>query len=150
MDRSRIAALVSGAAITLIASTACSDAIAGEAAPAGDGPAAVAATTTTTDTPDPLDLDDFVATLKVTEKQCYGYGLGCDMTAEPTLEYVHDLETLENRTYSVTLTIAGDQSGPMITTVDATGTQYDVMPVFLTTAGPRVTPTAKVTDVEEY
>lgn len=156
MDRNRIAARLGGAATTviaLVAITACSNEIAGEATYEGDGPAAVAATpapTTTTEEPTPLDLDDFIATLKVTEKQCYGYGVGCNLTVEPNLEFVHDLEELEGRTFAVTLTISGDETGPVITTVDGTGDSYNAMPVFMMTSGSGVTPTAKVTDVREY
>jgi hypothetical protein len=155
MNRNRIAALLGRAAVALMtfaAVAACSNEITGEATPQRGDPVAAAATseTPTTTEPTPLDLDDFIATLKVTEKQCFGYGVGCNVTVQPTLEFVHDLEMLENRSYSVTLTISGDESGPVITTVDGTGESYNVMPVFLMTSGSGVTPKAKVTDVQEY
>ena len=94
----------------------------------------------TTPEPEPLDLDDFIVTLKVTDKQCFG-DIGCNVTVEPNLE---------NRTYSITLTISGDETGPVITTVDGTGTQYDLMPVMLSTRGSGVVPKAKITAVQEY
>jgi hypothetical protein len=157
MNRNHIAALMVAAAVvtaTGVAITAGSDEIAGSpvAARSAD-PVDVAAdpvpTTTTTRAPDPLDLDDFLVTLRVTDKQCFG-DVGCNVTVEPRLEYVHTIETLENRSYSVTLTISGDESGPVITTIDGTGESYDVMPVLLSTPRAGVAPKVKVTDVQEY
>lgn len=106
-------------------------------------------TTTTEPEPAPLAPGDFAVTLKVTDKQCFG-DIGCNVTVEPQLEYVHAADTLENRTFSVTITIAGDETGPIITTIDATGTEYSMMPVALMTRSSGVTPTGKVTDVQEY
>jgi hypothetical protein len=85
----------------------------------------------------------------VTDKQCFG-DVGCNVTVEPNLEYVHTLDTLENRTFSITLTISGDETGPVITTIDGTGTQYDMTPVPLSTRGPGIVPKAKITAVREY
>jgi hypothetical protein len=85
----------------------------------------------------------------VTDKQCFG-DVGCNVTVEPSIEYVHALDTLETRSYSITLTISGDETGPVVTTLDGTGAEYDVMPVLLSTRGTGVVPKAKVTDVQEY
>lgn len=154
MNRTRIAALLGAATVfaaVFAAVAAGPSEITGEPAAHTADALEVAAPPTTTTTPEmlPLDLDDFTATLKVTDKQCFG-SAGCSLTAEPLLECVHTANTLENRTFSVTLTITGDESGPIITTIDATGTEYSVMPVFLMTRGSGVAPTAKVTDVQEY
>jgi hypothetical protein len=156
MNRNRTSALVGVAAITMITLVAgCSNETAGESIPSGgDGLAAVAATTpptatTTTTEPTPLDLDDFIATLRITDKQCFG-DIGCNVTVEPSIEYVHSLDTLEGRSYSITLTISGDETGPVVTTIDGTGTEYDVTSVSLSTRATGVVPNAKVTDVQEY
>ena len=60
------------------------------------------------------------------------------------------LDVLENRSYSVTLEITGDESGPDITTIDGAGESLNVMPQLLLTPGPGVKPKATVTDVQEY
>lgn len=155
MNRNHLAALC-GAAAVVVAVAVTAVAVAGSAEVAGHpvtsaaAPLAVAtSTTTTTAEPDPLDLDDFVPTLRVTDKQCFG-SAGCNVTVEADLEYVHDLATLEDRTYSITLSITGDESGPVITTIDGTGDSYDLTPVLLSTTGPNVAPKATVTDVREY
>jgi hypothetical protein len=100
-------------------------------------------------TPDPLDLNDFTVDLKVTDKQCFG-SAGCNVTVEPNLTFVHAVDQLDGRSYSVTITITGDSSGPVITTISGTGQQYDIMPTLLSTNGPGVAPKGKVTAVEEY
>jgi hypothetical protein len=157
VNRNHLAALC-GAAALVVAVAVTAVGVAGSAEVAGHPVASAAdpfeaatgtATTTTTAEPDPLDLDDFVPTLRVTDKQCFG-SAGCNVTVEADLEYVHDLATLEDRTYSITLSITGDESGPVITTIDGTGDSYDLMPVLLSTTGPNVTPKATVTDVREY
>ncbi len=106
-------------------------------------------TTTTEPEPEPLAVDDFKATLRVTDKQCFG-SAGCNVTVEPNLEYLGTLDVLENRSYSVTLEITGDESGPVITTIDGAGESLNVMPQLLSTRGPGVKPKATVTDVQEY
>ena len=160
MNRNHIVALA-GAGVAavgvVVAVAAGSNEIAGSPTASNADPLGVAAnpaptTTTTTRTttePDPLDLDDFIATLKVTDKQCFG-DVGCNVTVAPRLEYVHALDTLENRSYSVTMTISGDETGPVITTIDGTGESYNMTPVFLSTRGPGVKPKVEVTDVQEY
>jgi hypothetical protein len=122
MNRNHIAALAGAAAVIVAASVAVAggpNEVAGRPTASTADPLGVAAnpapTTTTTREPAPLDLDDFIATLKVTDKQCFG-----------------------------------DESGPVITTIDGTGESYNLMPVLLSTRGPGVTPKVKVTDVQEY
>ena len=156
MNRNRIFALIGAvavvAAFATVAIVARPNEIAGKPTAHAAAPVDVVATTPaepTTVEPDPLDLDDFIAKLKVTDKQCFG-DVGCNVTVMPSLDYVHTIDTLENRSYSVTITISGDESGPVITTIDGTGESYNVMPVLLSTRGSGVTPKAKVTAVQEY
>jgi hypothetical protein len=143
----KILFLAAGAA--LLGLTGCSSAEAGQPMPASTTAWTPSTAVEATPEPTPLDLDDFITTLKVTDKQCFG-DVGCTVTVEPTLEYVHSLDTLENRSFSVTLTITGDESGPVITTIDGTGDSYNVTPVLMSTRGSSVVPKAKITDVQEY
>ncbi|HEY7597693.1 MAG TPA: hypothetical protein VH969_31420 [Actinophytocola sp.] len=154
MNRNRIFALIAVAvagAFVAVAIVVGPNQIAGRPTAHAADPVDVVATSAQppTDEPEPLDLDDFIASLKVTDKQCFG-DVGCNVTVEPRLEYVHAIDTLEDRSYSVTITISGDESGPVITTIDGTGESYNVAPVFLSTRGTGVTPKAKVTAVQEF
>jgi hypothetical protein len=85
--------------------------------------------------------------LRVVDKQCFG-DIGCHVTVEPELTYLGTLDTATFGTYSVTVAITGDESGEIITTLNVTGADYTVMPVFLSTVSSTVVPAATVTSVQ--
>jgi len=85
--------------------------------------------------------------LRVTDKQCFG-SAGCNVVVEPELTYSGMSDMSEFGSYSVTLSVTGDESGEVISTLRATGSDYSVMPIMLSTANSGVVPTAKVVSVQ--
>lgn len=90
---------------------------------------------------------DFELTLKTTEKQCFG-SAGCNVTVEPKLSYLSVTSLDPEKTLSITYEIHGDESGPVIETMELTDQDrltYD--PVSITTPGRLTKVTTKITDV---
>ena len=59
--------------------------------------------------------DDWKASLKIVDKQCYGYGLGCSIEAKVKLGYYGDSSTIpEDATIEVTYKIKGAKDGPVV------------------------------------
>lgn len=101
---------------------------------------------------DDITASDFLIELKTTAKKCYGYGVGCNVTVEPELSYMWDLEDLDPAaTYSITYEITGDENGPVTETLELTN-QEDVnfTPTHLSTSGSGVDIEVEITDVESY
>jgi hypothetical protein len=92
--------------------------------------------------------EDFTVTLKTTEKQCFG-SAGCHVTVEPEVGYEGLLQPDPDRTYSITYEIRGEESGPIIETIELSDQdQISYSEVSLSTKSGSTKVTAKVTDVE--
>ncbi|MFD8676769.1 hypothetical protein ACFV1A_27280 [Streptomyces seoulensis] len=90
---------------------------------------------------------DFELTLKTTEKQCFG-SAGCNITVEPHLSYLSVTSLDPEKTLSITYEVRGDESGPVIETMELTDQdQLTYDPVSITTPGRLTKVTAKITDV---
>lgn len=99
-------------------------------------PAAVSATTTkaaptkaapppeppapTYDTP---SKSDFRIGVKLTRKQCFG-SAGCNIQVKTTLTNVTGVKLDPGKTYEVTYELLGDESGPIVDTMEIQGDQY--------------------------
>jgi hypothetical protein len=68
---------------------------------------------TATPTPEwTTSKDDWEASLKIVDKQCYGYGLGCSIEAKVKLGYYGDSSTIpEDATIEITYKIKGAKDG---------------------------------------
>lgn len=104
---------------------------------------------TSEDTPVTPEPDDFYLILKTTQRQCFG-SAGCNVTVEPRLTYI-GLDDLDpDATYSVTYKIHGDESGPIIETMELTdGGTLTYHPTQVSTATGSQDVTADITDVED-
>ncbi|MFJ3338892.1 hypothetical protein [Streptomyces sp. NPDC086766] len=92
-------------------------------------------------------LKDFALTLKTTEKQCFG-SAGCNITVEPNLSYLSVTSLDPEKTLSITYEIHGDESGPVIQTMElAEQDQLTYDPVSISTTSRSTKVTAKITDV---
>lgn len=92
-------------------------------------------------------LNDFALFMKTTKKQCFG-SAGCNITVEPNLSYVSATSLDPKKTLSITYEIDGDESGPVIQTMELSDRdQLTYDSVSLTTAGRSTKVTAKITDV---
>lgn len=108
-------------------------------------PPPTTAAPTTTAAPVPPAPTDFTVTLAVTGQQCFG-SAGCNVTVRPSLAVV-GVNGL-NKAASITFQIDGDESGPIIQTIDVTATgSYTQREVNMSTSGAGVVPTATVTAV---
>ncbi|MEU3842904.1 hypothetical protein AB0E88_23060 [Streptomyces sp. NPDC028635] len=122
--------------------------VAATSAPArpADAPAEAAEATTGTynDAPTPAD---FALTLRTTDQQCFG-SAGCNITVEPKLSYTSLTSLDPEKTYSITYEIHGDESGPIIETMDLTDQdQLSYQPISLSTSSRSTKVTAEITDV---
>lgn len=73
------------------------------------------------------EVDDFEVTLKILSKECYGYGVGCNVEYRAQLGYdATHLPLDPDKTYEITYKVVGGEDGPVIDTIEATGTQYEV------------------------
>ncbi|MFG2092125.1 hypothetical protein [Streptomyces sp. NPDC048612] len=90
---------------------------------------------------------DFELSLKTTRKQCFG-SAGCNITVEPKLSYVSATSLDPEKTLSLTYEIRGDESGPVIQTMELSDRdQLTYTPVAISTASRSTKVTAKITDV---
>lgn len=96
--------------------------------------------------------DDWKASLKIVDKQCYGYGLGCSVDAKVKLDYDGDSSTIpEDATIEVTYKIKGAKDGPVVGSTTVTNqTKYDVNTEYLETRSRSSKLTVVVTSVEVY
>jgi len=96
--------------------------------------------------------DDWEASLKIVDKQCYGYGVGCSIEAKVKLGYYGDSSTIpEDATIEVTYKIKGAKDGPVVGSTEVTNrTEYDVNTEFLDTRSRSSKLTVVVTSVEVY
>lgn len=101
-----------------------------------------------TPVPDTFDYNTAGLTiaLKVTSKQCFG-SAGCNVTVKPELTVADLASVPDTASGTVTYTITGDDSGPVIGTLTITGTQYEGSESDLSTSGSGVVPKAKITDI---
>lgn len=95
---------------------------------AGNAPsAAVKSSPPVVNEPPPVVYDtpkiaDFAVNVKVTSKQCFG-SAGCNVEVKTTL--IKGLVTLDPAiTYDLTYELTGDESGPIVDTMEMTGDQY--------------------------
>ncbi|MGW2921000.1 hypothetical protein ACWDBF_24460 [Streptomyces angustmyceticus] len=147
-----IAALSSGTTAMLLsgsgrkaASAKSASATSAHAAPS-EGPteATEEAEDTYNDSP---TAEDFTLSVKTTRKQCFG-SAGCNITVEPDLSYAGAMSLDPDKTLSITYEIRGDESGPVIQTMELSdGDRLTYDPVSISTAGRSTTVTAKITDV---
>lgn len=96
------------------------------------------------------DTSDFLMTVKTTQRQCFGYGVGCNVTVEPDVTYIGTDTIDPDKTYSLTYEIHGDESGPVIDTLTlSNGTDLHYHSSMLSTAGSYTKISIEITDVEE-
>lgn len=116
--------------------------------------ASPAVETTEEATPEYIDptADNFEVTLKTTHRQCFGYGVGCNVTVKPELTFL-DLggEKLDpDKTYEITYEITGDESGPVIDTMTLSdGSSLNFHETDLSTPSSATKTRIKITDVQE-
>ena len=89
---------------------------------------------------------DLTVDLKVTEKQCFG-SAGCSITVTPELNYNGYLDPDTFGQYTVTIAVAGDESGEVISTLEVSGSEYNAIPLFLSTKSGDVAVTGKIVSV---
>ncbi|MEV5124335.1 hypothetical protein AB0K49_16330 [Streptomyces decoyicus] len=147
-----IAALSSGTTAMLVsgsdreaADPKPTSATSAHAAPSEDPTEAIEeATETYNDSP---TFKDFVLSMKTTKKQCFG-SAGCNITVEPNLSYVSATSLDPEKTLSITYEIHGDESGPVIQTMELSDRdQLTYNAVSITTASRSTKVTVKITDV---
>ncbi|GAA2621230.1 hypothetical protein [Streptomyces vastus] len=92
--------------------------------------------------------DDFTVTLKTARKQCFG-SAGCNVTVDPEVSYEGLLPPDPDKVYSITYEIRGDDSGPVIETMELSNQdELSYSEVSLTTRSNATKVAAKVTDVQ--
>ncbi|MEV6564599.1 hypothetical protein [Streptomyces kronopolitis] len=90
---------------------------------------------------------DFALSMKTTKKQCFG-SAGCNITVEPNVSYVSATSLDPEKTLSITYEIHGDESGPVIQTMELSDRdRLTYTPVSLSTADRSTKVTAEITDV---
>ncbi|MGX1970894.1 hypothetical protein [Streptomyces kronopolitis] len=90
---------------------------------------------------------DFTLSMKTTKKQCFG-SAGCAITVEPNLSYVGAISLDPEKTVSITYEIHGDESGPVIQTMELSDRdRLTYTPVSISTADRSTKVTAEITDV---
>lgn len=97
-----------------------------------------------------VSAKDMTVWLKVTEKQCYGYDIGCDLTVEVRAKRNAGVPKPDpDDTWQVTYQISGVKDGPVIGTFEITGGKYEINEENLSTKSSSSKPTIKVTSVEK-
>lgn len=94
-----------------------------------------------------VTIKDLTATLKITDKQCFG-SAGCSLTGHVVLA-VGERSLFSDRLFDVTYEIRGIQDGPLIGSVRLEDGQYSEQNEFFMTAGSRSKVTVALTDIEE-
>lgn len=92
-------------------------------------------------------VKDITLTVKVTDKQCFGLA-GCNVDIKLDLGYVGPSLSPDD-TFEVTYQVTGDESGPIIGTLELTGDQYTVPEHSLSTRSSRTKILVKVTGVDK-
>jgi hypothetical protein len=143
-------------AATLLAllplTAACNTTTHDEKHPAKSSAPATPAADPTTEEPAPdytPTADDFLASVKTTQRQCFG-SAGCNVTVEPDLTYMGTDTIDPDKTYSITYEIHGDESGPVIDTLtlsDGTSLHYHSSMLSTSSSGTEIS--IEITDVEE-
>src|SRR5690606_35476241 len=100
-------------------------------------------------TPEPerVAAKELQVNLTVTDKQCFG-SAGCNVTVEPELAFTDP--AAGSGTYSVTYEITGDESGPIVQTMQVTDGSYEYFPVTMSTESGDVKVSAEVTSVRYW
>jgi hypothetical protein len=93
-------------------------------------------------------LSDFHATLRTVSKQCYG-DIGCNWDVKIRLSESGDLNLDPDITYDLTYRVTGDESGPIIGTIEVTGTQYSVETEFISTSQNSVVPRIMLIEISD-
>lgn len=91
---------------------------------------------------------DFQITFKVKSKECFGYGIGCNIEAEPELSIADSARFDPSVTYDVTYEVAGGDYDT-IDTIRVTGDEYEFSPLYVSTGSKGAKLKAKIVDVEE-
>lgn len=94
-----------------------------------------------------FSASDFTIAMKVTDKECFG-SAGCDVTAQPSVNYDGNLSDLDGLTLSITYELTGDTSGTQIHTLDCDGGQCTGDEVIAETASSSTKLKAHVTEVD--
>jgi hypothetical protein len=90
---------------------------------------------------------DFALTTKITDKQCFG-SAGCNISLEVKMAYGgQDLSAGD--TWLITYEITGDESGPIVGSIEVKGDTYEVNRESLSTKNSKTKIDIKVTDVEK-
>lgn len=95
------------------------------------------------------DKDTMYMTLKTTSKKCFG-SAGCNVSVQPQLGMLDTSGIPDDASGQVTFEITGGDDGPVIDTVDLTGTKYDVSTEDVSTSNSGVKLKVKITDVTTY
>lgn len=92
---------------------------------------------------------NFRVKVKVTEKQCFG-SAGCVITAKTSLGIVDKLNLDPSVTYELTYEVLGDDSGPIVGSMEITGDQYSGGDTkHFSTASSATKITARITGIEK-
>lgn len=90
---------------------------------------------------------DFILTPKITDKQCFG-SAGCNVDLEVKMTYA-GAGLSDDDTWLVTYEITGDESGPIIGSIEVKGDTYEINDESLSTKSSKTKISIKVTDVEK-
>lgn len=124
-----------------------------EASQSADDVAAADTSADDSDTPEFADpqATDFLFTVKVLERQCFG-SAGCNVTVKPDVTWIGLEDVDPDKTYEITYEVHGDESGPVVATMElSNGSDLSFSKSFLSTSQYTSTDeiTMEVTDVEE-
>lgn len=90
---------------------------------------------------------DFKLTPKVTDKQCFG-SAGCSLELQVEVEYNGPVLDQDD-TWLVTYEVSGDESGPIIGSLELSGTTFEASTESLSTKNSKTKVAIKVTDVDK-
>lgn len=160
--KSRTNAVIIGAAAVVIAAIVATGIVVVQATNDDGKPAATASSSAPTEDvaapaveeevdPEPtyatLTADSFKMTLRTTERQCFG-SAGCNVTVEPSLEYLGIDDIDPDAVYAITYQIKGDESGPVIETAElsnSTSLNYTPTSISIPSSGTKVS--VEITEV---
>jgi hypothetical protein len=93
-------------------------------------------------------VKDIALRAKITEKKCYGSGVGCNVGFNIAAEYVGPALNPDD-TWLVTYEVTGIEDGPLIGSLEMTGDQYTSNPEYVGTKSSKSKIIIKVTSVEK-
>lgn len=98
-----------------------------------------------------LTASDFVLRTKTTKRKCFG-SVGCNVSLRIVPVYQGDSSELDGRTIEIVYRVSGDESGPIIGSIELDDGQYSKheAEVSLSTRSSSVKPKASVVSVEEW